>query len=329
MKQGGVSRLGEKALVTGGAGFMGSALVRCLVNEGWEVYAYDNFVTGTAANLKSVIPSDHVVRGDVESWKFMKTLSTIKPDTVYHLAADPYIPMSYDYPERFMRTNIQGTLNVLMTSTTFGVRRIVHYSTSEVYGSAQTVPMNEQHPTLPHSVYAVSKLAGDQLCRVLAKEQGVPVTIVRPFNCYGPRETHPYVVPEIVSQLVKTGKLILGNLEARRDFTYVDDTARAVCMLAEKDGFVGEAFNVGSGKDYSVRELVDTANSIMKAVPAEIRVDKSRLRPYDVGRLVCDNSKVRKATGWKPEVTLEEGLRKTIDWYRENGNTWEWERRYS
>jgi dTDP-glucose 4,6-dehydratase len=319
----------DKVLVTGGAGFMGSALVRCLVEQGDEVFVYDNFATGTAANLREVVPHDHLVRGDVEGWKFMRTVSSVKPDVLYHLAADPYIPMSYDYPERFMRTNLQGTLSVLMTCRTFEVKRIIHYSTSEVYGSAQTVPMNEQHPTLPQSVYAVSKLAGDQLCRVLAKEQGVPVVIVRPFNCYGPRETHPYVIPEIISQLASSDEVVLGNVEARRDFTYVDDTARAVCMLAGRGGVEGEVFNIGSGEDYSVKELAETTSLIMKAGPVKIRVDKARLRPYDVSRLICDSSKVRELTGWKPEVSLEEGLRRTVQWYKENGNTWEWERRYA
>jgi len=321
--------MGEKVLVTGGAGFMGSALVRCLVDEGYEAFAYDNFAAGTAANLKSVIPHDHVIRGDVESWKFMKTVSDTKPDSVCHLAADPYIPLSYDYPERFMRTNVQGTLNVLMTCRALEVRRIIHYSTSEVYGSAQVVPMNEQHPTLPQSVYAVSKLAGDQLCRVLAREQDVPVVIVRPFNCYGPRETHPYVIPEIMSQLARSGEVVLGNLDARRDFTYVDDAARAVCLLAAKEGIEGEVFNIGSGKDYSVKEIAETVSSIMKGGRAKIRVDTSRLRPYDVTRLVCDSSKIASLTGWKTEVTFEDGLRRTVEWYKANRYTWEWERRYS
>lgn len=307
---------------------MGSALVRCLVDNGYDTYAYDNFATGTAANLKSIIPSGNIFRGDVESWKLMKNISSLKPDMLFHLAADPYIPLSYDYPERFMRTNFQGALNVLMTSKTLDVKRIIHYSTSEVYGSAQTVPMNEQHPTLPQSVYAVSKLAGDQLCRVLAKEQGVPVAIVRPFNCYGPRETHPYVIPEIISQLARSDEVVLGNLEARRDFTYVDDTARAVCLLAEKEGIEGEVFNVGSGEDHSVREIAEMATLIMKGGKAKIRVDTSRLRPYDVSRLICDSSKIRNLTGWKPETAFEEGLRKTVEWYNENGRSWEWERRY-
>ena len=321
--------MGKRIVVTGGAGFMGSALVRCLVEQGHDVFAYDNFATGTASNLKSVIPTDHIVRGDVESWKFMKTMSTINPEELYHLAADPYIPLSYDYPERFMRTNFQGTLNVLMTCKTFEVKRIIHYSTSEVYGSAQIVPMNEKHPTLPQSVYAVSKLAGDQLCRVLAKEQDVPVVIVRPFNCYGPRETHPYVIPEILSQLAMSDELVLGNLDACRDFTYVDDTARAVCQLADKEGIEGEVFNVGSGMDYSVREIAELASSIMRNGRTKIRVDPSRLRPYDVSRLVCDNTKIGNLTNWKPEVSLEDGLRKTIEWYKANSQTWEWERRYS
>ena len=308
---------------------MGSALVARLVEEEYDVYAYDNFATGAAANLKSILPNDQIIRGDVESWKFMKTMASAKPEILFHLAADPYIPLSYDYPERFMRTNFQGTLNVLMTSKTFEVKRIVHYSTSEVYGSAQTTPMDEQHPTLPQSVYAVSKLAGDQLCRVLSKEQEVPVVIVRPFNCYGPRETHPYIIPEIISQLARGDELVLGNLEARRDFTYVEDSARAVCMLATKKGIEGEVFNIGSGTDYSVKDIAERTISIMKPLRARIRVDKSRLRPYDVSRLVCDSSKVRKLTGWKPEVTFDEGLRRTVEWYKANNQTWEWERRYS
>jgi len=308
---------------------MGSALVARLVDEEYDVYAYDNFATGAAANLKSILPNDQIIRGDVESWKFMKTIAAVKPEILFHLAADPYIPLSYDYPERFMRTNFQGTLNVLMTSKTFEVKRIIHYSTSEVYGSARTTPMNEQHPTLPQSVYAVSKLAGDQLCRVLSKEQEVPVVVVRPFNCYGPRETHPYIIPEIISQLARGDELVLGNLDARRDFTYVEDSARAVCMLATKDGIEGEVFNIGSGTDYSVKEIAERTISIMKPNRARIRVDKSRLRPYDVSRLVCDSSKVRNLTGWKPEVTFDDGLRRTVEWYRTNNQTWEWERRYS
>jgi nucleoside-diphosphate-sugar epimerase len=319
----------EKALVTGGAGFMGSALVRALTNEGYEVYSYDSFVTGTASNIKGIIPHDHIIRGDVEGWKFMKTLSTIRPDIVFHLAADPYIPLSYDHPERFVRTNFEGTLNVLMTCKTFDVKRIVHYSTSEVYGSAKNIPMNEQHPTKPQSVYAVSKLAADHLCQVLAMEQKIPVVVVRPFNCYGPRETHPYVVPEIISQLARSGELVLGNTEARRDLTYVDDTARAVCMLASKEEIEGQVFNIGSDQDYSIRELAEKTSSIMRGAPANVRVDPKRLRPYDVSRLICDSSKLRNLTGWKPEVGLEEGLKRTVEWYKANGSVWEWERRYS
>jgi dTDP-glucose 4,6-dehydratase len=321
--------MGDKVLVTGGAGFMGSALVRVLADEGYKVFSYDNFATGTASNLKGIIPGDRSIRGDVEGWKFARTLSAIEPDIVYHLAADPYIPLSYDHPERFVRTNFQGTLNVLMTCKTFEVKRIIHYSTSEVYGSAKSIPMNEGHPTAPQSVYAVSKLAADYLCQVLAKEQDIPVVVVRPFNCYGPRETHPYVIPEIMSQLSRNDQLVLGNLEARRDFTYVDDTARAVSILATTEGIEGEVFNVGSGKDYSVKELADEISMIMKGAPAKITVDKRRLRPYDVTRLLCDSSKLQKLARWAPETTLKDGLRKTVEWYKANGSVWEWERRYS
>lgn len=323
-----MTRMRERALVTGGAGFMGSALVRALVDEGYNVFSYDNFVTGTASNIKGIIPHDHVLRGDVESSKFMKTLSSTRPEVVFHLAADPYIPLSYDYPERFVRTNFEGTLNVLMTCKTFEVKRIIHYSTSEVYGSAKAIPMNEQHPTSPQSVYAVSKLAADHLCQVLAKEQDIPVVVVRPFNCYGPRETHPYVIPEIVSQLAKSDILTLGNLEARRDFTYVDDTARAVCMLLSKERVEGQAFNIGSGRDHSIKEIAEKIGSTMRPGDLKIKVEQSKLRPYDVTRLVCDSSKLRTLTGWKPEIEIEEGLKRTVEWYKLNGCMWEWERRY-
>ena len=320
--------MGEKVLVTGGAGFMGSALTRCLVERDYDVFVYDNFATGSSENIKGVIPNDHIIRGDVESARFVRALSNEKPDVVCHLAADPYIPLSYDYPERFMRTNFQGTLNVLLTCRTFDVKRVIHYSTSEVYGSARTVPMSEEHPTLPQSVYAVSKLAGDQLCMVLAREQAIPVVVVRPFNCYGPRETHPYVIPEIVSQLARSNDIVLGNLDARRDFTYVDDTARAVCDLIDRKEIEGTIFNIGSGKDYSVREIAEVACSLMRASKPTIRVDNGRLRPYDVARLVCDSSKLRRLTGWGPTTSLEDGLRETIQWYKQNESKWVWERRY-
>jgi len=308
-----VAVVAEKVLVTGGAGFMGSALVRILAQEDYEVFSYDNYVTGTTSNLKGTISQDHMIRGDVESSKFMKTISDLRPDVVFHLAADPYIPLSYDHPERFVRTNFEGTMNVLTTCKTFGVKRIIHYSTSEVYGSAQTVPMDEQHITMPQSVYALSKLAADNLCRVLAREQQVPVVVVRPFNCYGPRETHPYVIPEIMSQLAKSNELVLGNLEAERDFTYVDDTARAVYMLMDKQGIEGQVFNIGSGNSYSVKELAEQISLIMKGKAAKIRVDPSRLRPYDVSRLLCDSSRIRSLTGWTPKVELGDGLRQTVE----------------
>lgn len=320
--------MSDRILVTGGAGFIGSALVRRLVEEEHDVFVYDNFSSGILSNVKDIINRDHIIRGEVESWKLTKSVSNIKPDLVFHLAADPYIPLSYEYPERFMRANFQGTFNVIMACRAFRVRRILHFSTSEVYGSAQTVPMSENHPMSPHSVYAVSKVAADNLCRVLAKEQEVPVVVIRPFNTYGPRETHPYVIPEIISQLARSKNLVLGNLEARRDFTYVDDIVRAVVMLAYREGLEGEVINIGTGTDYSVREIAEKVGLIMRGGDIAISVEKSRLRPYDVPRLICDNSKLNHLTGWRPEITFGEGLKRTVDWYRNNGSTWDWERTY-
>ena len=278
-----------------------------------------------------------VLRGDIESSRLFHAMNQVKPEMVFHLAAEPYIPLGYAYPERFMRTNYAGTLNVMMACRTFEVKRVIHYSSSEIYGTNQhewnyatdeaEESMDEDHPTLPQSTYAVSKLAADNLCRVLWKEHGIPVTIVRPFNCYGPRETHPYIIPDVIAQFTKLGEAHVGNLTPKRDFTYVTDHARAVALLAEHDGQEGEIFNVGTGEAPSMREVVDLLNTIILNGDGKVIVEGVRLRPYDVDELVCDSSKLCDLTGWKPEVPFGEGLQRTVDWYKQH-KSWSWELRY-
>jgi nucleoside-diphosphate-sugar epimerase len=298
------------------------------------------------SHLDGVIPDDHILRGDIEGSRMFWALNKVKPEIVFHLAAEPYIPLSYAYPERFMRTNYAGTLNVLMACRTFEVKRVIHYSSSEIYGTAQfkaeatdpevwdgnmkegtTLPMTEGHPTYPQSTYAVSKLAADNLCRVLWKEHEIPVTVVRPFNCYGPRETHPYIIPDVIAQFTKHGEAHVGNLDSRRDFTYVSDHARAVALLAEKDGQEGEVFNIGTGKAWSMREVVDSLNKIILNGAGKVTISQSRFRPFEVDELICDSQKLRNLTGWSPEVGFQEGLQRTVDWYKEH-KEWSWERHY-
>jgi nucleoside-diphosphate-sugar epimerase len=316
---------GRNVLVTGGAGFIGSELSRQLVRKGANVVIYDNFLYGNGTNIKELIPRANIVKGDVLSWKVYGVIKDYKIDYVFHLAAEPYIPHSYDNPEKFFDVNTKGTINLLMACKTLGVSRIVCFSTSEVYGTAQYVPMDESHPTLPRSTYAVSKLAADRICYVFHHEHNLPVLIVRPFNCYGPRETQPYIVPEIITQLSKGNTVKLGNIKAKRDLTYVEDTVDAVIRVMESDIPYGEVVNIGSGLTYSVEELARMIGSLMGHDSINIVVEKSRLRPLDVNVLQCDFSKLKKWTGWRPKTKLETGLAKTIDWFEKNGKSWSWE----
>jgi len=322
----------KRVLVTGGAGFIGSFVTERLANMGCCVTVLDNLSSGKpeyVAGLDRV----SLVKGDVcDEETVQKVLKD--NEAVVHLAALPFIPDSYHLPEEFFRVNSTGTVNVLWKAIqSENVERFVHVSSSEVYGSAIHTPMNEDHPTLPHSTYAVSKLAGDRAVFTMHKEHGFPAVIIRPFNSYGPNITQPYIIPEIVSQLQGTdGHVRLGNVDSSRDFTYVTDVAEGIALGLFKDEAVGETINLGSGRDVKIREIVSLVAGIM-GKKAEIELDSSRVRPYDVDRLVCDNSKAQRLLGWKPRVPLEEGLRRTVEWILRTGITFKtpfkgWPRTY-
>lgn len=315
----------KQVLVTGGAGFIGSTLVRELLREGANVTVYDNFFSGDMSNLVEIQDDIKIIKGDILDPNFKNVLMNNEIEYVFNLAAEPYIPHCYDRPTKFFEVNANGALNVMLACKEAGVKRVIQYSSSEVYGTAKYVPMDEQHPTLPLSTYAVSKLAADRLCYTLHYEQGIPVIILRQFNAYGPRETHPYIIPELITQLSQTNKLFLGNIKSRRDLMYVEDAARGAVKLMKCKKAVGEVLNLGYGEDWSVEELAKIIAELMGKNTIEIMIEKERLRPLDVVHLRADSHKARKLIGWNPKVDLKKGLMKTIEWYQENGNKWVWE----
>ena len=246
----------SRILVTGGAGFIGSEVVKQLIKKNSFVTVLDNFSSGKKQYLPKNIKKLKIIKGDITDEKTVGK-AVKNQDYVIHLAALPFIPDSFYYPADFFNVNTIGSVNLLWKSIqSNSVKRFIQISTSEVYGSAQQVPMDENHITAPHSTYAVSKLAGDRAAFTLYKENGFPVVIIRPFNSYGPNYTQPYIIPEIMNQLLNGNKeLLLGNIDATRDFTFVSDTADAIIRSLNSKKVIGEIINVGSGNEISIREL--------------------------------------------------------------------------
>ena len=312
----------KRILVTGGAGFIGSEVVSQLIKKNAMVTVIDNFSFGK----KQYLPKKNnlkIIEGDITDEKVVSR-AVKDQEFVIHLAALPFIPDSFHYPANFFNVNAIGTVNLLWKSIqSKTVTRFIHISTSEVYGTAQHVPMDENHPTAPHSTYAVSKLAGDRVAFTLHKENGFPVVIIRPFNSYGPQYTQPYIIPEIMNQLLIGNKeLMLGNIDATRDFTYVSDTANAIIRSLDSKKAIGEIINVGSGNEISIRDLAFKISKIAKK-KIKIRHDESRERPYDVNRLICNNKKASKLLGWKPKINMDQGLKKLFQWAINNPTTFQ------
>lgn len=308
---------GKRIFVTGGAGFIGSEIVRQISVSGGNTVVYDNFSSGKKRYLGG-LSNVKVIKGDIRNRSLIaKAIKNC--EYVINLAALPFIPDSYHHPQEFFDINTNGTLNVLLEAVKQKkIKNFVHISTSEVYGTAKKNPMNEDHPTLPHSTYAVSKLAADRAVFTIHKEHDFPVVIIRPFNSFGPRVTQPYIIPEIAIQLLSNKKEIkLGNVESERDFTYVSDTARGIITALFSDGAIGQTINLGSRKTYKIKQIVKIMASII-GKNVRIRRDKERIRPYDVNRLICDNRKAKKILGWEPLMPFSEGLKQTIDWINSN-----------
>ncbi len=306
--------------MSGGAGFLGSAVVKELCISDAQVTVLDNFSSGKTEYLRALPQAEElsILQGDICDNSIVER-ALRHTQIIIHLAALPFVPDSYYHPRDFFRVNVDGTLNLLLgASKSESFERFVYISSSEVYGSAKYGPMDEAHPTLPHSSYAASKLAADRVTFTISKELGMPSVIVRPFNSFGPNITQPYIVPEIILQAMNgNSEIELGNTEALRDLTYVDDTAHGIVLSAIKADALGEVINIGSGTAITIRELALKIASLM-GKNVSITNDKSRFRPYDVEKLVCDNSKSKRILGWEPKVTLDSGLLRTIEWARNN-----------
>ncbi|HMC72533.1 MAG TPA: GDP-mannose 4,6-dehydratase, partial [Mycobacteriales bacterium] len=241
-------------------------------------------------------------------------------DTVFHLAALIGIPYSYVAPESYIQTNVVGTYNVVNACRHHEVRRMVHTSTSETYGTALTVPISEDHPMQPQSPYSASKIGADMMALSFKHSFDTPVAVIRPFNTYGPRQSARAVIPTILSQLhAGSTEIKLGSTTPTRDFNYVDDTARGFLAVADSDRALGNVVNVGSGREISIGDLAELLVKV-SGREAKVVVDDSRVRPggSEVERLLCDNTRAREWCGWEPQVSLEEGLRRTSDWVRDH-----------
>ncbi|WP_329547983.1 SDR family NAD(P)-dependent oxidoreductase [Streptomyces sp. NBC_01356] len=314
--------------VTGAEGFIGSHLVEALVAAGHRVRAMAQYNSFSSYGWLETLPQDvmdsvEVVLGDVRDPGSVDRLLA-GTEAVYHLAALIAIPYSYQAPHSYVDTNVTGTLNVLETVRRLDIPRLVHTSTSETYGTAQTVPITEDHPINTQSPYAASKAGGDRLADSYHASFGTQVVTLRPFNTFGPRQSMRAVIPTVIGQVAAGERTItLGDLRPTRDFTFAKDTARAFLAVgtAPAEAVVGRTFNAGTGGEISVGDLVTLIGKLM-AADLEVREDAQRIRPAgsEVMRLVCDASRLRAATGWAPAHSLEEGLEATIAFFRDPAN---------
>ena len=316
--------MAKKILVTGADGFIGSHLVEELIKDGYEVRAFVFYNSFNTWGWLDTFPQEtlqkiEVFTGDVRDPNAVRT-SMEGVDAVMHLAALIAIPFSYYAPDTYVDTNIKGTLNILQAARALGTERVLVTSTSEVYGTAEYAPIGEKHPYQGQSPYSATKIGADRLAESFYRSFDLPVTVVRPFNTYGPRQSARAVIPTIITQLLAGKREIkLGSLEPTRDFNYVRDTARGFIEILRSDRTVGEEINIATQKEISIGQL---AEELIRQInpSAKIICDGQRLRPKnsEVERLLGANGKIRSLTDWKPQYTFEEGLAETIAWIREN-----------
>ena len=313
-----------RVLVTGADGFIGSHLVELLAEAGAEVTAlsqYNSFNDWGWLEELPCLSAVEVVSGDIRDPYFCRELMK-NAQVVFHLAALIPIPYSYRAPSSYVETNVNGTLNICQAALAHNVRKVVHVSTSEVYGTAQYVPIDESHPLNPQSPYSATKVGADAIARSFYCSFGLPVMIARPFNTYGPRQSGRAVIPTIISQIAAGEKRIrLGDVHTTRDFTFVKDTCQGLIAIARCDEAAGEVLHIGSNFEIAVDSLFGLIAELMNS-DAQIELDPVRQRPAksEVERLWCNNGKLRTATGFVPETTLCDGLKETIAWFRDPVN---------
>ncbi|MCP4550623.1 MAG: SDR family NAD(P)-dependent oxidoreductase [Bacteroidetes bacterium] len=316
----------KKILVTGAGGFIGSHLTEKLVRLGANVKAFVKYNSkndwGWIESLPKEIKEEiEMFSGDVRDPYGVKA-SMKNIDTVFHLASLIGIPYSYHSPDVYVDTNIKGTLNILQAARELGAERVVHTSTSEIYGTAQFVPITEEHPVNPQSPYAATKSAADFLALSFYRSFDLPVSIVRPFNTYGPRQSARAIIPTVITQIANGNKQIkVGSVTPTRDMNFVSDTVNGFVKSAFSNESIGEIINIGSNFEISIKQLINTIASLMES-DVEIITDQNRIRPKksEVERLYSSNEKAKRLLDWSPQYSLEQGLKETIDWFNKPEN---------
>jgi NAD dependent epimerase/dehydratase len=313
----------KKVLVTGAGGFVGSHLVEALVKKGAKVKAFVHYNSRNDWGMledvpKKVLDKVEVVAGDLRDTDCVRK-AVRQQQVIFHLGALIGIPYSYVNPRDVVDTNVNGTLNVLTAALDCNIEKVVHTSTSEIYGTAQYVPMDEEHPVDPQSPYAASKLSADLLALSFYRSFDLPVGIIRPFNIYGPRQSARAVIPSIIIQALLKGKISLGSVFPTRDLTFVKDSVEGFISFAECEKTMGEVVNLGSNQELSINQIISlVSNCLGKKI--EVKKDKERIRPEksEVERLFSDSSKAKNLFGWNPKIGIGEGIRKTISWIERN-----------
>jgi NAD dependent epimerase/dehydratase len=314
---------GRQVLVTGAGGFIASHLVERLVGEGAQVRAFVRYNSRNDVGLLRDLPQEifsqlEIIHGDLRDMEAIQSASR-NVDTIFHLGALIAIPYSYLHPYEVIETNIMGTLNVLTAARNLEVRRIIHTSTSEVYGTARYTPIDEAHPLQGQSPYSASKIGADKIAESFYRAFNVPVVTLRPFNTYGPRQSARAVIPTIITQALTKNEVHLGSLDPWRDFTFVTDTADGFIRIAEAENILGQEINIGNNSAITIGDLAEKIFAII-GKNVKIVTESQRLRPEksEVLKLHAANQKAQDLMGWQPRVSLDQGLRRTIEWIKDH-----------
>ncbi|MEN4017085.1 MAG: NAD-dependent 4,6-dehydratase LegB [Methanobacterium sp.] len=313
----------KKVLITGAGGFIGSHLTEYLIDLGADVKAFVRYNSRNDWGMLESLPKEkidliEVINGDLRDSDAIR-YATRDVSVIFHLGSLIAIPYSYIHPRETVETNVMGTLNVLTAAKDLNVDKVVHTSTSEVYGTAKYVPIDEDHPLQGQSPYSASKIGADKIAESFYRSYELPVSVIRPFNTYGPRQSARAVIPTIITQALKSNKISLGSLYPTRDYTHVQDTVEGFVKVAESSKSIGEVINIGSNFEISIKDLAWKIFDIMEK-EVKIASDSPRVRPKDseVERLWCDNAKAKNILGWEPEISLDNGLKNVIDWISKN-----------